>query len=110
VVCETKKVPKTEYSCECEEFCVPGKSIRTTECDECGHKQHVYTPTCGKLRTRTKLVKHETFVEKKSYKWVVENLCCDCAQRSGAGASDRPAAKEAGKVLPASFELLFRRK
>jgi hypothetical protein len=87
MVCETKKVPKITYDCECEEFCVPGPSIRSTVCDECGHKKHVYTPQCGKLRTRTKMIKNETTEEKVVYKWVVENVCCACAQKAGANAS-----------------------
>lgn len=60
-------------------------------CDECGHKRRVYTPTCGKLRTRTKLVKHETFEEKVVYKWVVENICCSCAEKTGAAQAQRAA-------------------
>jgi hypothetical protein len=79
LVCEIKKVPKTTYDCEQEQFCVPGPSCRSTVCDECGQKHQVYTPTCAKVRTRTKLVKHETFEQKVVYKWVVENVCCSCA-------------------------------
>jgi hypothetical protein len=86
-VCETKKVPKTTYDCECEEFCVPGRSQCTTVCDECGHNRKVYRPTCAKLRTRTKLVKKETVEEKCVYKWVVEDLCCDCAAKVEPGPS-----------------------
>jgi hypothetical protein len=92
VVCETKKVPKTTYDCACEEFCVPGPSVRSTVCDACGNKHHVYAPTCGKLRTRTKLVKYDSIEEKTVYRWVVENVCCDCAANAGAGAdADRRA-------------------
>jgi hypothetical protein len=81
VVCETKKVPKIEYDCECEDFCVPGPSCRTTVCDECGNKKHVYTPGCGEVRTRTKLVKKETMEEKVVYKWVVQTVCGNCESR-----------------------------
>ena len=35
----TKKVTKTEYECECEDFCVPGPSLRTVCHDECGKKK-----------------------------------------------------------------------
>jgi len=94
LVCEVKQVPKTTYDCALEEFCVPGKSVRSTVCDECGHKHHVYTPTCGKVRTRTKLIKHETFEEKVAYKWVVENVCCACAAE-GAEAGSEPAFRAA---------------
>jgi hypothetical protein len=97
VVCEVKKVPKVEYDCECEDFCVPGPSCRSTVCDECGHKKHVYTPGCGKVRTRTKLIKKETMEEKVIYKWVVEKLCCGCEERCAA------ADKAAGLTNPAQL-------
>ncbi len=83
VVCETKKVPKVTYSCECEDFCVPGPSCHSVVCDECGKKKHVYTPTCAQARTRKKLVKHETFEDVQSHKWVVETMCDACASKSG---------------------------
>jgi hypothetical protein len=106
LVCETEKVPKTTYDCACEEFCVPGPSKRTTVCDACGNKHQVYTPTCGKLRTRTKLVKHETFEEKIVYKWVVEDVCCQCAAQVGeGGAADGAApAVRSADVAGARFD------
>src|SRR5262245_5063790 len=70
----TKKVTKVTYECECEDFCVPGKSDHCVNYDECGHKKHIYTPTCAKVRTRTKLIKKETTTEVPTTKWVVENL------------------------------------
>lgn len=77
----TKKIIKPKYECECEDFCVPGKSIRTVCCDECGNKKVIYTPTCAEVRTRKKLVKGETSKEVPSQKWVVEKLCPTCACR-----------------------------
>jgi hypothetical protein len=77
----TKTVTKTEYSCECEDFCVPGRSLRTVCHDECGKKKIVYTPTCGEVRTRKKLVKKETSTTVPTTKWVVENLCLRCASQ-----------------------------
>jgi hypothetical protein len=108
VVCETKQVPKITYDCECEDFCVPGPSQCATVCDECGHKHNVYTPTCGRLRTRTKMIKHETFEEKVVYKWVVENVCCSCAQNAGARTTDArgvaaKGASQAGDVERTAF-------
>jgi len=84
LVCETKKVSKPEYDCECEDFCVPGPSKCTIECDECGNKKKIYTPSCASIHTRRKLVKKEVTKEVKSYKWVVEDLCGNCAQRCAA--------------------------
>jgi hypothetical protein len=95
VVCEVKKVPKTEYDCECEEFCVPGKSERCVTCDECGHRKCVYTPVCGHVRTRRKLVTKHTTEEKVTYKWIVEDLCCNCA-----GACDQPVRPRAPAQQP----------
>ncbi len=117
VVCEVKKVPKVTFGCECEDFCVPGPSTRRTVCDDCGHTKHVYTPGCGKVRTRTKLVKHEIFEEKVSYKWVVETLCGSCARRCAAAdptptalapqslATSLPATAVAATAQAASFQL-----
>jgi hypothetical protein len=78
---ETKTVTKPEYTVECEEFCVPGPSTRTHVCDECGHKKIVYTPNCGEVRTRKKLVKKDVKTKVQKYKWVVEDLCPSCAQK-----------------------------
>jgi hypothetical protein len=98
VVCETKKVPKVTYTCECEDFCVPGPSDHCVTCDECGNKKHVYTPTCGHVRTRKKLVKHETMEEVPSYKWVVETVCNGCASKC---ADQGPPAVNGVSRLPA---------
>lgn len=97
VVCTTKKVPKTTYTCECEDFCVPGKSEHCVTRDECGKKKHVYTPTCAYVRTKKKLVKHETNQEVPTYKWVVEYLCDNCAHRC---AMNEAAASTAGLSAP----------
>ncbi|HJT33709.1 MAG TPA: hypothetical protein VJ783_16810 [Pirellulales bacterium] len=83
LVCDTKKVTKTEYSCECEDFCVPGPSHKrgyTCECDEHGHQHRkpIWQPTCAKVHTRKKLVKKEVTQEVPDYKWVVEEYCCIC--------------------------------
>jgi hypothetical protein len=82
LVTEIKKVPKVTYSCECEDFCIPGPSQKCVTCGDdcdCPKKKVVYTPTCAKVHTRTKLIKHETMEEKCTYKWVVENICPTCA-------------------------------
>jgi len=93
----TKKVPKVTYTCECEDFCVPGPSDHCVTCDECGKKKHVYTPTCAKVRTRTKLVKHETMEEVPTHKWVVETVCNGCAGKC----SETPTG-DASAMLPLS--------
>ena len=101
LVCETKRVTKPEYDCECEDFCVPGPSKCTIECDECGNKKKVYTPRCAKIHTRTKLVKKEITKEEKTYKWVVEDLCGRCAERCAAANASSTAALAAAGPKPA---------
>jgi hypothetical protein len=91
--CDVKKVTKVEYSCECEDFCVPGKSEKIGSGCECHSKQcllscrehccekPVYKPTCAAVHTKKKLIKHEVTKKVPSYKWVVETVCDHCAHR-----------------------------
>ena len=91
LVCEMKPVKKTTYTCECEDFCIPGPSKRCLNCDsddcakdckgdDCCHKKYSWIPTCAKLCHRKKLVKHEETVMQPTYKWVTETLCPKCAK------------------------------
>lgn len=78
LVCEEKEVKHVCYSSVAEDFCVPGRSIPCGEaCDGCEHYT-VWQPTCARVRTRHKLVKHEVVTRRPSWKWVVEELCGDC--------------------------------
>ena len=84
VKCETKKVPKTIYSCECEDFCVPGPSKKCgcdceLDCHGCEKCKPHWIPQCAKVHTRNKLKKTVVDEEVKSYKWVVETFCEKCA-------------------------------
>jgi hypothetical protein len=88
---------------------VPGPSDHCVTRDECGCKQHVYTPTCAQVRTRKVLVKNETFTEVPSYKWVVENVCgpcaCKCAAETAENQSGAAAAHiQPSGVVPASYQ------
>lgn len=105
LVPSTKKVTKTEYECECEDFCVPGRSLRTVCHDECGKKKIVYTPTCAEVRTRKKLVKKETSTTVPSTKWVVENLCPRCAGQKTSDPAVRDGMAEAN-VAPSDLKAL----
>jgi len=83
LVCGTKTETKTVYSCESEDYCVPGPSKKCgvkCECDCEGHKHRttIWKPTCAKVRTRTNLVKKEIKKEVPDYKWVVEEICRGC--------------------------------
>lgn len=90
MVCETKKVPKTTYSGQQEDFCVPGPSDRvrckdgSTSGEHCNDEPYnkkrnwLWYPQCAEVKTRTKLVKTVTEKEEVTVKWVVEYLCPDC--------------------------------
>jgi hypothetical protein len=73
-----KKVTKVEYSCECEDFCVPGRGEKI--CQDCC-REPAYKPASAEVRTKKKLIKHEVITEEPTYKWVVERVCDECAQR-----------------------------
>jgi hypothetical protein len=86
VKCETKKVPKTTFTCECEDFCVPGPSKKCgydceVDCHGCEKCKPHWIPQCAKVHTRHKLKKVVTDKEEKTYKWVVETFCEKCACR-----------------------------
>lgn len=94
LVCSEKKITVTCWSCECEDFCLPGPSWpsgRNAEvacadedspCREPHPKLFIWShwkPLTGpKLMTKQKL--HKKIVSKKvpSYRWVVQDLCQDC--------------------------------
>lgn len=92
VVCEIKKVPKVTYSYEQEDFCVPGPSEKVNCHFEtvpahfrpnCTREKRVWDwlPGCAEVKTRTRLVKKVVEKEEKTYKWVVDYVCGDCAQQ-----------------------------
>jgi hypothetical protein len=101
LVDDQKKVTIVCWGSECEDFCFPGKSCRgclnreevctpddTKEGEEpCSHSKdfvwYDWTPGCSKgIRTKKKLMKKT--IEKKipSYKWVVEDLCQECEDKT----------------------------
>lgn len=83
LICETKEVKKTCYTCKCEDFCVPGPSQKcaTTcgcgKCKEC--REAACVPTVAYIKTKKIPVKHEEIIKKPSYRWVVEYVCPKCA-------------------------------
>jgi len=92
VIVEMKKVPKVCYTCECEDFCVPGPSKRCgrapkpeeTPCGElCVQDRWHWNwlPGCASIHTKSKIVKKTTQVEVPTHKWVVEYLCPDCQSK-----------------------------
>jgi hypothetical protein len=55
----------------------------------------VYQPTCAQVRTKRVLVKKEIEKEVPAYKWVVEEVCCQCGQPVQEGAQAAPAGNPA---------------
>lgn len=123
LICGTKKETKTEYECQCEDICIPGRSVKCgekCECNRLGIKccHAVLKPVCGKVRTKRVLVKKQVEKEVPDYKWVVEKVCCHCGQKlddnaAGGGAegksADAPPGQEPqdqsqGEVKQASAE------
>lgn len=100
--CGEKKVEVICWGCKKEDFCIPGHSQRgckhcETVCENCGEggdpavcsrpKNFVWfdwCPSCGSVRTKTKLVKKVETVTVPSYKWVVEDMCPQCAANAAA--------------------------
>lgn len=95
LVCSTEEISTYCYGCKCEDICLPGKSCRGClhsecvcgeDCPEncCEHRPSCHLewfdwrPSCAKVRTVKKLVKYKLTREIPSWKWVVEEVCCDC--------------------------------
>lgn len=86
LICGKKKDSKPVYSCECEDFCVPGASVQCGEtwvCTRLGTKcrKPVYKPVCASVHSKIVLVKKKSEKEVPDYKWVVDEVCCRCGER-----------------------------
>ncbi len=100
LVCEEKEIVKRVYSCKCEDFCVPGKSICCKKpCGPTGLGRlccdpYTYTPTCGCVRQRVVPVITDEKKKVPEYKCVVEEVCVrcgHCCQRTDYPVADDPA-------------------
>ena len=85
VVCEMKKETVFCYECECEDFCIPGRSCITgvkcvpNVCNPCEtHREYCWQPHCGPIKQRKILHKVAKTIEKPVYRCVVERVCCQC--------------------------------
>lgn len=98
LVMEEKKVEVVCWGCKCEDFCLGGPSTPNCKhCEEvcagdgkadspCTHpKRFVWTEWCpswAKVHTKKKLMKKTVTKKIPSYKWVVEDLCAVCQDKS----------------------------
>jgi hypothetical protein len=107
------KTTTFEYSCQCEDICLNGRSkcIGTKQvCDDgCVKCEKVMQPTCCEVKTITKLVKTPVVKEKHGWKCVVVQVCGNCRQcaeaREATAAETQLALSEAEKQgLLVSFE------
>jgi hypothetical protein len=122
LVCDTKKLTAIGYGSECKDICLPNPSrsgckhcaVCYGKCaeDACGNCQSCQPKcefcwrdwfACGCAQPRTVRVLTKYQAEKKIcwYHWeVVDAACCDCANPSEtAGASEKHAAKQAGRTI-----------
>ncbi len=71
------------YDCKCEDFCVPGRSIKCEtkwHKDDCGcWVENVWKPTCAGVRTRNVMVRKEVTRKTQSSRWEVQHLCAACS-------------------------------
>lgn len=106
-VCEKEEVPKICWTCECEDFCVPGKSCiagvkcEPDPCDPCRFLPRLlWKPSAhAEVRSRNVLIKKEVTRELPVYRWVVEYVCPQCA-----GATEAIPAGEPAKEQPEAEE------
>jgi hypothetical protein len=122
LVCDTKKLTAIGYGSECKTISIPEPSRAGCKhcaicCGKCDSKPcdccQSYPPkcefcwrdwfACGCAQPRTVRVLTKYQSEKKIcwYHWeVVDVACCDCVTSSGAaGATDKSAAKHAGRTI-----------
>jgi hypothetical protein len=119
LVCEEKKVEVVCWGCKCEDFCVPGPGCPTCEhcdvvCQTCGEGAapsqvcskpkrffwYDWDPSFVQMYTKTKLMRRTETVKVPTYKWVIEDLCCNCARGCAScncGATDAGPAAESTK-------------
>lgn len=112
VCCPVQEIVKEtsfEYSCKCEDFCIPGKSkclgtCCKPDCNGCCKCEKVMQPTCGRVATKTVLVKTPVVKEKCVTKWVVKTICCSCGKQCGGYGCADGSCTEASCGQPASAE------
>jgi hypothetical protein len=113
LICETKQVTTFEYNCECEDFCLPGRSCHcgtkcVPDCNTwCGfRKEVIWKPSCGPIKTRTYLTKVPVVKEVPSYRCVVECVCSRCGQASIDGKATQAAQQYVDQLPEAELKKL----
>jgi hypothetical protein len=100
LVCEQKSEVEVVYDCHCEDFCTMGPSQKcghVCEPDCHGHTKTrtLWQPSCGHVRRRHVLVRHEVAKEVPHYKCVVEYVCDRCCCQGGRVPCDEASRLEA---------------
>ena len=98
-----KEITKVCWDATCEDFCVPGPSVRCgTTCgqDDCGCWSHeVWKPTCAEVRTRVVPVRKTTKRTVPSVEWKVVERCACCRAKAPCG--EMPKSDGDGKAADA---------
>jgi len=99
LVYEEEEVPVVCWGCKYEDFCLPGPNQRgpkqcETVCDEplpasgkaapdcVKPRNFVWFPGCATFHTKTKLMKKTVTKKIPTFKWVVEDLCPACKEKT----------------------------
>ena len=115
IVCEMKKIKRTVWVVECEEFCTlspnfdrckRGCGIQGGCGNSCGdpcaalQNRPVVAPKCAQVRARKKLVKKEIVCEVPIYKGVVICGSAGCCNAVGIEPEKAPLEKSASAIAP----------
>jgi hypothetical protein len=119
LVCEEKNVEVVCWGCKCEEFCVPGPGCPKCEhskcvCENCKDGEPIgkvcsepkrfvwkdWLPSWGEMYSRTKLMRKTEMVKVPTYKWVTEDVCCNCL--TGCDCCDVQMTETNGQPQPAA--------
>jgi hypothetical protein len=82
VVCGVKKVKQVRWGCRYDDVCLPGPCRKSCCDDGCGSHE-VLMPTCGKVRSRKRLIRYIGQIEVPIYKYVIEEVCSECGEIDG---------------------------
>jgi len=82
VVCGLKKVKQVRWGCRDDDVCLPGPCSKACVDDGCASCK-VFMPTCGKVRSRKRLIRYIEEIEVPIYLDVIEEVCSECGEIDG---------------------------